>query len=405
MSEHDLQLLPAFGVIISDRGVLVIGPMEFGAGTDPDFAPRLASFRTAVELALSGQVEPSLTFDGPVPESTGNVILRTPGPAQFGLHRLDGAAGTCITWNRSADSLVGIDLNDLVFQRAGAVFENQAWFEIVPLEALERLDAAARMDPVRIDEAELAGESDQLVDFSAYGAVVPWHGTVDFNASDSFIVLRNDIPVALYVADVDDDDDEDDAFPPREAIRCRPAPLLVQGEPIAPGSLERVDLRGANLAGWDLPGVSFRQSDLRGADFSDCNLRGACFAHVRADNAIFDRANMVGSDWSSAFAPEARFVEASLAGAEIVYAELERTVMRSADLRGANLNGVTVGEADWVRVDLTNATIGEAAFITDTDLSHAIVAGAEFDGCDLSGSVLEGVDLGSASLEDVTLPE
>jgi len=395
MSDQKVDLLPQFGTIASAAGVLIIGPMFFSSSTDSEFLSKVDPFREVLETELLERRDATFVFDGPREESRGNLVIRLSGADEFAFHRLDGAGGTCITWSDSSETLIGLDMSTLVYERVGTLREIQYSFECRSVENLARLD---RNGYLAFDSGEVAFDGPSPQDFSESGLKVTWHSGVN----DAFVVYRGQEVVAVYIADRGW---EGDPFPGRDAVRCRPAPTLELGEPIEPGSLERVDLRGASFTGWDLSGVSFKQSDLRGADFSDCKLERASFHEVRADDATFDRSDLTGSSWEFAFAPGACFVNACLEGADLTDAEFERTNLSGANLRGANLWGVTVGDANWAGVDLSNAVIEEGAFITSTDLSHAIVSGANISDCDFTDSNLEGVDLESASLEDVTMPD
>lgn len=72
---------------------------------------------------------------------------------------------------------------------------------------------------------------------------------------------------------------------------------------VLPGTgieLEKVDLRGAELAGQDLSRFCFAGSSLDGATLSGCDLSGATFAHASLRDTDLTGTNLTGADLSGA---------------------------------------------------------------------------------------------------------
>jgi hypothetical protein len=85
---------------------------------------------------------------------------------------------------------------------------------------------------------------------------------------------------------------------------------------------EKIDLRGAYLAGTNLAGAN-----LRGANLNDANLRGANLDDASLEGANLDDVNLY----------DANLRGANLRGTNLYDAYLRGANLRSADLRGANL--------------------------------------------------------------------
>jgi hypothetical protein len=75
---------------------------------------------------------------------------------------------------------------------------------------------------------------------------------------------------------------------------------------ILPGSgieLEKVDLRGADLAGHDLSRFCFAGSNLEGANLSGCDLTGTTFSGASLKDADITGATLTGADFNGAELP------------------------------------------------------------------------------------------------------
>jgi len=93
--------------------------------------------------------------------------------------------------------------------------------------------------------------------------------------------------------------------------------------------LEKVDLRGAELAGQDLSRFCFADSNLDGADLTGCDLSKATFAGASLRNADLTDATLTGAD----------FTGADLSGAAGISADLMRPTL-AVDHDTARTHGV-----------------------------------------------------------------
>jgi hypothetical protein len=166
---------------------------------------------------------------------------------------------------------------------------------------------------------------------------------------------------------------------------------------------ERPDLRGADLRGWDLAfyqlsGTDFLEARLRGTDFStegkrcsmgmhpsdwvmpgDCLLEDLWLWDTDLREANFCKAAMTGSDFSRAEASGARFDGAKLGGCKFFRANLAGANFAGAELRGADLRRARVVGANFVGVDFCEVDREGADFsgtrLTGTFTGEAVIPG------------------------------
>ena len=153
-------------------------------------------------------------------------------------------------------------------------------------------------------------------------------------------------------------------------------------------NLRRADLRGADLSGAslseaDLSGADLREADLREADLIETNLRGTCLKAM-----IIDDQTKLEPKWRLVW----EVVNQAVPGRYLRGADLGGANLREADLRGADLRGANLREADLRGADLAGADLSWA------DRSGADLRGADLGGADLRGADLRGAVLGRADL-------
>ena len=158
------------------------------------------------------------------------------------------------------------------------------------------------------------------------------------------------------------------------------------------GNLDRADLSGANLSGWQLRGGNLREADLSGAnlrqaDLSRANLSGANLSTANLSGANLSTANLSGANLS-----RGNLLEADLSGANLRQADLSRANLSGANLRRANLLAANLLEAN-----LNEANLFEANF-SRADLGETNLNGANLSGANFSSANLRGADLVRASL-------
>lgn len=162
------------------------------------------------------------------------------------------------------------------------------------------------------------------------------------------------------------------------------------------------DLTNADLTAAQISYTLFRGGSLLRANLSDVQADHADFSGVNASSARwiasqarqsrFDRASLVGADFTRAQLPQASLVETRLRQAMLAEANLEAANLKESDLTAADLTA-----ANLQRANLSQANLSQARLV-DTDLRQANLQGANLQGANLQGVRLQGVDLRGANL-------
>ncbi len=136
-------------------------------------------------------------------------------------------------------------------------------------------------------------------------------------------------------------------------------------------SLDRPDLKGADLRVADmrysfLPAVDLRDADLRGARLFSAEMEGALMGGVDLTGAALGRSHLSC----------ARLEKSHLRSAYLVQAQLDRATLTGADLRGANLREANLSGADLEEAKLSGANLSGAdlsnVFLSNKDIEGAI---------------------------------
>lgn len=149
------------------------------------------------------------------------------------------------------------------------------------------------------------------------------------------------------------------------------------------GSLDEVDLRGANLLQIELYGISLRDADLTGAV-----LRGAKLEDVNLNDAVLTDADLSEAQFSGPepFLP-CFMLGTNLRGANLICADLAGIDLSGSDLSGAALRGSILAGTDLRDTDFRSA-----------DLTDASLAFANLSGANLAEAILMNTDLTGARL-------
>lgn len=167
-----------------------------------------------------------------------------------------------------------------------------------------------------------------------------------------------------------------------------------------PSQLDEV--RGAQLAGMNLPEARAVNAFMALADLSDADL-----SHAVLDSADLRHANLTGAD---------------LSGASLVSADLENAIMTGVNIKGANLKGtdlrnvtglspgVLYSAENWLEAKFAGDILDSLGLPADhneriarRDLSGADLSGADFRNLSLAGFNLSGTDLRQADLTGTVL--
>jgi hypothetical protein len=134
-----------------------------------------------------------------------------------------------------------------------------------------------------------------------------------------------------------------------------------------------IDLRGANLQGFDLNNLCFdiaklQRARMEGADLIAARMEGAELFGARMAGAYLVKAQLAGTDLGFARMEGAYLFKAQMAGADLTEARLA-----GADLRFARMEGAYLREARMEGANLSMARMDAATDLTDADISQAAV--------------------------------
>ncbi|WP_306152330.1 pentapeptide repeat-containing protein [Roseovarius sp. MMSF_3281] len=137
------------------------------------------------------------------------------------------------------------------------------------------------------------------------------------------------------------------------------------------GHKDSIDLRLANLQGFDLSGLNYEHANLQFAALQGANLAGA------------------------------KLRGAKLRGAKMVGARLFTAALNEADLRLAELNAADLRRADLKKANLEFAKLQDAN-LRQANLQEADLSGAELQRTDLVAANLRGANLTHPELDNLT---
>ena len=167
--------------------------------------------------------------------------------------------------------------------------------------------------------------------------------------------------------------------------------------------LAGADFSGARMANANLSEAILDRAIFAGADLCEANLHRAALRRADLRGARLTRANlsmadMVEADLSPGGAPFSSSVRA---------VDATRTDLSGANLSRCKLMGIRAGQANFdgailVGSKLTNADLRTAS-LSGADLKGAIVDNLELDGANLSQAVLVEVDVSTAKLGSANL--
>jgi uncharacterized protein YjbI with pentapeptide repeats len=167
------------------------------------------------------------------------------------------------------------------------------------------------------------------------------------------------------------------------------------------------DLQGADLRGYVLQGVNFKETNLcntmlRGADLNEADLSDAKLSGADLNGATLILTNLSGADLIGvnlsgielyrANLSWADLSEANLLGANLSRAELIGADLAAANLRGARLRKADLGEASLIKANLRDADMSMTQALK-TDFSFATFTGACLEDWHINNATfLENID-------------
>lgn len=188
---------------------------------------------------------------------------------------------------------------------------------------------------------------------------------------------------------------------------------IMAGADLTNASFESATLFGCDLNGAKLNNTRLVRADLRGCDVDEADLKKADLsgADLREGKTILKRKIRSESDQysNSSEAGAVQFngsdlTDAILTGANAVSADFSDSILQNANMQGINLKGAILRGADISGADLKGADL------RDSDFSYAIITGANMEGTEQTGTnftlTLTGDAVGDDIAEmDLTLDE
>lgn len=141
------------------------------------------------------------------------------------------------------------------------------------------------------------------------------------------------------------------AFVALIAAAALPARAADCTQPAAP----KVDWQRCYVDGRDFTGHDFTAARLRETSFQRATLDRATLTGVDGYRARFISATLKGAQLDGAVFSDADFTKADLEGASLKEADLRRAKFFRANLRGADLSGAKTQGADFLNADLSGA--------------------------------------------------
>ncbi|WIY23592.1 pentapeptide repeat-containing protein [Parasedimentitalea psychrophila] len=132
-----------------------------------------------------------------------------------------------------------------------------------------------------------------------------------------------------------------------------------------------IDLRGANLQGFDL-----KRLELSESNFSHAKMQGADLSWAEMPGANLSNAEMQGADLSWAKMQGANLRGAEMQGADLSNAEMQGANLRRAEMQGADLSEATLKGADLSRAEMQRANLSGAEMDERTSLTTATLQAA-----------------------------
>lgn len=182
-----------------------------------------------------------------------------------------------------------------------------------------------------------------------------------------------------------------------------------------------IDLRAANLQGFDLQGLNFdtarmssariegaklREAQMQAADLSGAQMQGAVLSFAEMQGANLLRAEMKGADLTGAKMQRANLSFAEMQGAGLSEAKMQRANLSFAKLKGADLHRAEMQGANLKEAKMQGANLSEAnmqrADLSGSNMQRADLCEAEMQGANLLRAEMKGAFLSEAKIDQST---
>jgi uncharacterized protein YjbI with pentapeptide repeats/energy-coupling factor transporter ATP-binding protein EcfA2 len=296
---------------------------------------------------------------------------------------------------------------------AGAYLNHAIWPGVNLRNAqLAEIDLSfSDLSGAHLASANLAGANFRraiLKEANLEGAMLP---QANFSAAD----LRgangsraNFSGVNLENADLTDGNFKNARFCDARMIRAKFTGADMAGADLQYAKMTEADFADCDLSGADLTRQVMRLANFRGAKFKRAQMFKCDLEYMELPGADFQEAVLANSNLTGSFIPAGNFGSATLCNAGLAEIQWER-----ADLRGANMTGVTfhMGSTRAGMIFSPIASEGSrTGFYTDDYYDQGFKAPeairkANLRGADLRGAKIEGVDFYLVDLRDARYDE
>lgn len=148
--------------------------------------------------------------------------------------------------------------------------------------------------------------------------------------------------------------------------------------------------------------LDLRGADLRGAQILDADLSKTMFHHANLSNVRFANTNLTEASFRDADLSKAWLYETRFTGADLSSANLSGAMLQGAEMIKMNLHNVSLPGANLGRANLSESILQDAR-VANAWLDHANLSGATFLRADLSRARLDRADLTGAEFLDANL--
>ncbi|MEC9046747.1 MAG: DUF2169 domain-containing protein [Planctomycetota bacterium] len=213
---------------------------------------------------------------------------------------------------------------------------------------------------------------------------------------------------------------EEDPATPGAWSRQRVLEALASSGSLAGANLSGLDLHEVDFSGAALQGAVFDAANLKGAvfdgavldgaDLSGSTPAGARFQGASINKTLFDDLPLDAVDFSGARGAEASFAGcrldgASFDGAALPKADFSGAALAAASFRKAKLQAARFGEAVAPQIDCSDADLTGLHGGDACDFSGAVFKRAQLRGSNLSGAALDQANFDNATAHNVLFTE
>ncbi|WP_017659829.1 pentapeptide repeat-containing protein [Baaleninema simplex] len=158
-------------------------------------------------------------------------------------------------------------------------------------------------------------------------------------------------------------------------------------------NLSNLDLRDRDFSQLEMVGANLNGANLTNANFTGANLQGVDFQNANLDKVNFTHANLRDTQLEGAIALDSKIKTIW----KIVHQGANIELLKTADLKGANLNHM-----DFVWLDLRSVNFQNVCLI-GANFNHANLSGVNLEGANLTEAQFKKADLSRTNLSQSNL--